>query len=377
MYLKSIYVDNFRNYEHLELELHPGINIIYGKNAQGKTNLLESIYVLGLTKSHRATIDNTLIREHENTAYIRGILFKEEISNQLEFGITNKKKLLKLNNNLVKRVSEYISNMNIIIFYPEDLELIKSSPAVRRRFMNMELSQLYSTYFDVLNDYNKLLKMRNDCLKQCAKQGTLDESYFEILNQYFVEKAVLLYKMRKKFIDRLNQHITKIFQDISDLDGFTLKYHTNLDLDSDLSYKNQLEQKLKKHMETERKMGLTLVGPHRDDIEFLLNNSNLKLYGSQGQQRMAVLALKLSEIELFKEYKKDTPILLLDDVFSELDEKKRNNLLKYIQNNTQTIITTTELELLNQKLVENSKLICIQNGEVIRTDEVKKNGRKN
>lgn len=376
MYLKNIYVDNFRNYEHLELDLHPGINIIYGKNAQGKTNLLESIYVLGLTKSHRATIDNTLIKEHENTAYIRGMLFQEDVSHQLEFGVSNKKKLLKLDNTEIKRVSEYISNMNIIIFYPEDLDLIKGGPAVRRRFINLELSQLYGTYFDVLNDYNKLLKMRNDCLKQYLKNGIIDDSYFEILNQYFVEKAVLLYKMRKKFIDKLNQYVSKIFQDISELDGFELKYHTNLDFSDSLPLKEQLEQKLKKHYETEKRMGLTLVGPHRDDIEFLLNGSNLKLYGSQGQQRMAVLSLKLSEIELFKEYKRDTPILLLDDVFSELDEKKRNNLLKYIQNNTQTIITTTELELLDEILVKNSKLICIQNGEVIATNEVKENGRK-
>lgn len=371
MYLKQIYADNFRNYEHLELSLYPGINIIYGENAQGKTNLLESIYVLGLTKSHRATIDNTLIKTESDTAYIKGNLMIDNHSHQLEIGISNKKKLLKLDSTEVKKVSEYISNMNIIIFYPEDLELVKGGPAVRRRFMNLELSQLYATYFDVLNDYNKLLKMRNDCLKCYLKKEVVDDSYFEILTKYFVNKATLLYQMRKKFINKLNSYAKEIFYDISGIDGFNLNYHCHIDLESTISFEEQLEEKLKKHSQAEKATGLTLVGPHRDDIDFLLNEQNMKLYSSQGQQRMAVLAVKLAEIEIFKDYRKDTPILLLDDVFSELDELKRNNLLNYIQDNTQTIITTTELEHLNSDLVNQAKVIQIKNGNVVHTDEVK------
>ncbi len=370
MYLKNIYISNFRNYDVLNLTFSPSINIIYGNNAQGKTNLLEAIYVLGMTKSHRSSIDNTLIKMNEKVSYIKGVLMIEEDQKQLEIGLSKSKKLLKLNQSEIKKISDYISHMNIIIFYPEDLDLIKGGPSIRRRYINVELSQLYSTYLDVLNDYNKLLKMRNDCLKQNIKTGYIDDSYIQILDQYFIEKASLLYQMRKKFIDKINHYITEIFKDISGLDNFILNYHTNIDLNSDISYKDQLVTKLSKHKEVERKIGSTMVGPHKDDIQFLLDGKDLKFYGSQGQQRLAVLALKLAEIKLFQDYKKDTPILLLDDVFSELDFIKRNNLLKHIGKNAQTIITTTELELLDHNLINKSNLIHIHDGKLISKSEV-------
>lgn len=370
MYLKDIYVSHFRNYDDVKVSFHPSMNIIYGNNAQGKTNLLEAIYVLGMTKSHRSSIDNTLIQKNESTAYIQGNVVVHENLDTLEMGISKTKKLLKINHNEVKKVSDYISHMNIIIFYPEDLDLIKGGPAFRRRFINIELSQLYATYLDVLNDYNKLLKIRNDYLKQYIKGEYIDESYGSILDQYFVTKAELIYQMRRKFVSKLNQYVSDIFYDISGLNGFVLNYHTNIDFESNISYKEQLLDKLKKHRDVERRLGVTLVGPHKDDLEFLLDGNSLKLYGSQGQQRMAVLALKLAEIHLFEDYKKDTPILLLDDVFSELDFDKRNNLLKHIHQHTQTIITTTELELLDSKLIENASLIHIQEGKLINKDEV-------
>lgn len=370
MYLKNIYVSHFRNYDDFQISFQPSMNIIYGNNAQGKTNLLEAIYVLGMTKSHRSFIDNTLIQKNESTAYLKGTVVFQEQSETLELGISKTKKLLKIDHNEIKKMSDYISHMNLIIFYPEDLDLIKGGPALRRRFMNLELSQLYATYLDVLNDYNKLLKMRNDCLKQYVKGEYVDESYLSILDQYFTNKAELIYRMRKKFVDKLTQYVPEIFEDISGLTGFSLNYHTNIDLSSQVSYQEQLLEKLKKHHETEKRLGVTLVGPHKDDLEFFLNGNHLKLYGSQGQQRMAVLALKLAEIHLFQDYKKETPILLLDDVFSELDFNKRNNLLKHINHNTQTIITTTELELLDTKLIENASLIHIHDGKLISKDEV-------
>lgn len=370
MYLENIYVSHFRNYNDFQISFQPSINIIYGNNAQGKTNLLEAIYVLGMTKSHRSFIDSTLIQKNESAAYIKGNVFFQDQTETLEIGISKTKKLLKINHNEIKKMSDYISHMNLIIFYPEDLDLIKAGPSFRRRFMNLELSQLYSTYLDVLNDYNKLLKMRNDCLKQYVKGKYVDEGYLSILNQYFVMKAELIYRMRKKFVDKLNQYVPVIFEDISGLKSFSLNYHTNIDLESDISYQIQLLEKLKKHQEVEKRLGVTLVGPHKDDLEFLLDGNLLKSYGSQGQQRMAVLALKLAEIKLFQDYKKDTPILLLDDVFSELDFHKRNNLLKHINHNTQTIITTTELELLDSKLIENASLIHIHDGKLFSKDEV-------
>lgn len=361
MHIKSIYLNNFRNYDELKLDFTNGINIIVGENGQGKTNLLESIYVLGLTKSHRSFIDNNLIKDGENKSVIQGIIEKENINTKYEVEIGNSK-LLKIDNDKVKKLSDYISNINIIIFYPDDLEIIKGSPNLRRRFINLEISQLYSNYIIILNDYNKLLKMRNDYLKNTY----IDDNYLNIITNYLIDKASKLITMRKKFIDKLNEIVPKIYKDISELENFSIKYKCCIKI-NDYTEQNIVE-KLKKIQnelkDSEKKYKSTLFGPHKDDIEFYLNNYNLKLYGSQGQQRMAVLALKLAEIEIFKKYKNTLPILLLDDVFSELDDKKKNNLLNYINENTQTIITTTDINNINKNIVEKSNIIEILDGNI-------------
>jgi DNA replication and repair protein RecF len=375
MYIKQIKLQNFRNYETLELEFHKGINIIYGNNAQGKTNLLESIYVLGITKSHRSTIDNYLIKNGEKCSTIQGIIQKDKFPFKMEVSLSNQKKL-KIDNNPITKVSDYISKVNIIIFYPEDLEIIKGSPNIRRKFLNLELSQLYSSYYSLLSDYNKLLKMRNDYLKKIDGEN-YDINYLSVLNNYFVEKGILIYKMRKKFIQLLNEKCGEIFYNITGLKGFHIIYNSILDsnLTSIDELKNDMVTRLNKMFKSEIKLKVTLVGPHRDDFDFYLNDVNLKLYGSQGQQRIAVLSIKLAEIAIFKKYTGTTPILLLDDIFSELDSKKKNNLLKYIKNNIQTIITTTDLTCINKKIIEKSKLIQIENGTLKKQKEVFKNGK--
>jgi DNA replication and repair protein RecF len=376
MYIKEIKLHNFRNYETLSLNFSKGINIIYGKNAQGKTNLLESIYVLGITKSHRSVIDNFLIKEGSNYLSIKGIIQKKKFPTTLEFYLSNNKQL-KIDGEKINKVSDYISNMNLIIFYPEDLEIIKGSPSVRRRFINLELSQLYNGYYTLLNDYNRLLKMRNDYLKQIEKNKKYDENYLCILNNYFIDKGVIISKMRKKFINLLNDKSSIIFKNITGLDGFHIQYNSNIDTSSDNKeeLKSAFANKLSKIFKSEIKLKATLIGPHRDDFDFYLNDKNLKQYGSQGQQRIAVLSVKLAEISIFKEYTGTTPILLLDDIFSELDSKKKNNLLKYIKNNIQTIITTTDLSTINKKIIEKSKLIEIENGKIKKIKEVKENGK--
>lgn len=376
MYIQSIKIQNFRNYETLSLDFNKGINIIYGKNAQGKTNLLESIYVLGLTKSHRLTIDNHLIKNNEKSLIIRGIIKKTRLPMELEFSLSTNKEL-KVDKEKINRVSDYISKMNIIIFYPEDLELIKGSPTLRRRFLNLELSQLHSGYYTLLNDYNKLLKMRNEYLKKLKDKERVDENYFTILNEYFVEKGSYIYKLRKKFISLLNEKCSSIYKNITGLDGFHLVYESNIEVDTldQKKIQENFKQKMKKLFSSELKFKASLVGPHRDDIIFYLNEQNLKLYGSQGQQRIAVLAVKLAEIEIFKNYTNTTPILLLDDIFSELDNRKKNNLLKYIKNSMQTIITTTELSSINKKIIDKAKLIEIEDGKVKKIKEVKENAK--
>jgi DNA replication and repair protein RecF len=362
MYISSLNIKNFRNYESLFLELNKNINIIIGNNGQGKTNLLESIYVLGLTKSHRSFIDNNLIKQNEKICKISGNLIKNNINSKLEIIIENKKKLLKIDNNLINKNNDYISNMNIIIFYPEDLDLIKGAPSTRRRFLNLELSQLNSNYLVILNEYNKLLKMRNDYLKN----NYLDTNYLNILTDYLIEKAIIIYKIRKKFVEKLNLNIEKIYYDITKLNNYTIKYKTSINLD-DTSYDNlkiKLKEKFNDVYEREKILKTTLIGPHRDDLEFYLGDLNLKNYGSQGQQRIAIISLKLGEIEIFKKEKEENPILLLDDVFSELDEKKKNNLLKYLKNDIQVIITTTDINNIDKKIIKNSKILEIENGNV-------------
>ena len=376
MYIESLKLKNFRNYETLELKFNKGINIIYGKNAQGKTNLLESIYVLGITKSHRSSIDNYLIRNGENYLNIHGLIKKNRFPMHLEYSLSNIKEL-KIDKEKIGKVSDYISKMNIIIFYPEDLEIIKGSPSIRRKFLNLELSQLYSSYYTLLNDYNRLLKMRNDYLKKISLDNKYDENYLNILNNYFLEKGILICKMRSKFIKLLNEKSSEIFKTITGLEGFHIVYNSNIDIsfDSKEKIKEESKIKIKKMFKSELKFRASLVGPHRDDFEFYLKENNLKLYGSQGQQRIAVLSIKLAEISIFKEYTGTTPILLLDDIFSELDSKKKNNLLRYIKNNIQTIITTTDLATINKRIIEKAKLIEIEDGKIKKIKEVKENAK--
>lgn len=371
MILKELKIANFRNYKSLNIKLSDRINIIYGNNAQGKTNILESIYVLGITKSHRSFIDDDLIMNGESASKISGNIEKNGINSLFEINLNKTKKKYKIDNDDIKKTSDYISNINIIIFYPEDLEIIKGSPGIRRKFLNLELSQLYNNYYRVLSDYNKLLKIRNDYLKKMQKNIKVDENYFAIITEYLIDKAVFIYRARNKFINKLNSYASNIFFEIMHLEGFNLKYKTNLDLKdySETEIKEQLKAKFESDKQLEIRLGSTLHGPHRDDFDFYLGENNLKCYGSQGQQRLAVISIKLAEIEIFKNYSKTSPILLLDDVFSELDDEKKNNLLKYINDDIQTIITTTDLENIDDSIIKSSKLFKIEAGKVVEEKE--------
>ena len=375
MYLEELQLRNFRNYDSLKIKLNPHINIFYGNNAQGKTNLLESIYVLGLTKSHLLNLDSNLIKDNQKICKIKGVIKKNKFKERLEINLNEGKKILKIDNTEIKKVTEYInSSLNVIIFYPEDLEIIKGSPNIRRNFINLELSQLSDNYLKILTEYNKLLKIRNDYLKKINKNIKVDETYFKIITNYLVEKAILIYKMRSKFIRKINENCGKIFLELSKLEGFNIKYIPNFIFDNDeTKIKSNLLSIYDKHHKKEVKLGTTLYGPHRDELEFYLNDKNLKSYGSQGQKRLAVLATKLSEIEIFKQFKNNTPILLLDDVFSELDDVKKNNLVRCINDEIQVIITTTELKNVNK--FKSANIFKIKDGEVIKIKEVEKDGK--
>lgn len=367
MYINSIKISNFRNYENQYIKFNPHINIIYGNNAQGKTNLLESIYFLALTKSHRSLNDKSLIREGETSTKVEADSIYNNIPTKFEICIKDNKKYYRIDNNNIKSLNEYLSNLKVIIFFPEDLNLIKSSPDIRRRYLNIQITQINKEYFKYLSDYNRLLKIRNDLLKDNLKYNNLDYKYYDIITSYLLDKASYIYCIRNQYIEKINAIISKYYKDISTYENLMILYKTNINIDN-YNYNNikkNLLNKFKEIYSIEIKAGTTLIGPHKDDLIFMLNNQDLKLYGSQGQQRMAILAFKLSEIDIFKVVSGDTPILLLDDVFSELDDSKKNNLLKHIDDNIQTIITTTDLNNLDNKIIENANLIKIENGKII------------
>ena len=373
MVLTELNIKKFRNYDNLKITCHSGINLIIGDNAQGKTNLLESIYALAFTKSHRTFSDETLVKNGEETFYIKGQLDINNVKTSLEVSFNKDKKQLKVDNDEIKRISDYISSMNVIIFCPDDLELIKGNPINRRRYINIELGQLDKKYLEVLNDYNKLLKMRNEYLKNKAKGISIDENYFNVINEYFIEKAVIIYRMRSKYINKLNNYVSKIYENITNNIDFKIEYISKMSIEENDrdNLKLEIKNKLDASKKQELKFGTTLIGPHRDDVIFSLNDINLKNYGSQGQQRVAVLALKLAEIEIFKSQIGTSPILLMDDVFSELDIDKKNKLLSYIKGDIQTFITTTDLTEIDEYIIKKSKIFKIENGHVINIEEVK------
>ena len=270
MLIKKIKLLNFRNYEKIDLDFSSGINIIYGKNGQGKTNLIESIFYLSKAKSHRISDSHHLIKNNSSSFNIKGIINNDNNDTKYQVSLNNDEKVFKIDSTIIKKNSEYISNIDIIIFYPEDLEIIKGAPSIRRNYINDELSQLYINYYNVLSDYNKLLKMKNDYLKN----NNYDINYLNILNSYFIDKAVMITKMRKKFIDKINEYCTDIYKKIMNLDDFSIKYIPSINFESfDVEkMKIKFSEELKNHFSEELKLKTSVVGPHRDDIEFYLKD---------------------------------------------------------------------------------------------------------
>jgi DNA replication and repair protein RecF len=365
MKITKLILKNFRNYNSLELNLNDKINIFIGNNAQGKTNILESIYILAITKSHRGFIDDNLIKKGEEFFKITGTIIEDNLDKKMEILLTKKEKKVKINNNEIKKLSDYISNLNIIIFCPDDLDIIKGSPIVRRNFLNIEISQMSNKYIKILNEYNKLLKNRNEYLKIMAINNISDKRYFNVITEKLIDIAIEIYLYRKNFIEKINNNIQNIYSDITLTKNLNIKYNSFIDENIEINLlKETLIKKYNDNLKKEMDLGNTLIGPHKDDFIFFIGEEELKKYGSQGQQRAAVLSLKLSEIEIFKEMKSNYPILLLDDIFSELDEIKKNNLIKYINSDFQTIITTTDINDIDDKLIEQAKLYLVDNGKV-------------
>lgn len=366
MYLSKIEVTNFRNYQSEKVKLCDKINIFIGNNAQGKTNILESIYILALTKSHRMGLENNIIKNQANFCRIQGILRDEKFLKELKIELTEDKKRVFINKNEIKKIASYISNMNVIMFSPSDLDIIKGSPQIRRNLLNIQISQLYPFYVNYLNEYNKLLKNRNEYLKQLSVNGFSDTRYLDIINEKLVDRGVQIYLYRKKYLDYINTQIENIFFEIAGVRNLNIVYENNLDLVefNSENIKEKYLSKLKNNIKREIAQGMTLYGPHRDDFSFYINNENMKYYASQGQQRLAIIAFKLVEVSFFRLEKGTSPILLLDDIFSELDITKRNKLIEFIPKDVQTIITTTDLKNIQKRVINRAKVFIVDHGKI-------------
>lgn len=367
MFLEQLGLLNFRNYDSLSLKLSKNINIFYGKNAQGKTNILESIYYLALTKSYRTREDNNLLKYNKRAFKVQGLLNKDNIKNKYSVRYDNKGKKYFIDDNEYKKLYEYISNINVITFTPDDIEILKGIPDIRRKYIDNELSQLYNAYYKVNNEYKKILKMRNDILKNYSVTHQMDNSYFNILTQYLIDRATFIYRAREKFIRKLNEEINIIYEKIINISDFHIEYKNQLSTNeyTNDNIKKILESMYKENYKQELSAGTTLFGPHRDDYEFYLKNDNLKNKGSQGQQKLSILTIKLAELTLFKKQSGSYPILLLDDVFSEFDKEKIANILKFVNEEMQVIITSTDVKQIRKSILDKAKLFNVDNGKII------------
>ena len=337
MNIRSIELKNFRNYENLEISFDEGTNILFGDNAQGKTNILEAAYMSGTTKSHKGSRDREMIRFGEEEAHLKTVVARGGREYQIDMHLKkNRAKGIAIDNIPIKKASELFGILNIVFFSPEDLNIIKSGPAERRRFLDSELCQLDRIYLADLTNYNKILAQRNKLLKDMIYRPGLSDT-LPVWDMQLIETGKKIIRRRKQFVDELREIVSDIHYRISGgKEELFLKYEPNID---DIFF----EDELSRAKEKDKKLCQTSVGPHRDDLLFSIGDVDIRQYGSQGQQRTSALSLKLSEIELVRKSISDTPVLLLDDVLSELDSSRQNYLLNNISD-TQTIITCTGLD---------------------------------
>ena len=363
MILKSIELKNFRNYEDLDLKFDSGTNILFGDNAQGKTNILEAAYVSGTTKSHKGSRDKDMIRFGEDESHIRTIVEKQGKEYQLDIHLKkNRSKGIAINKVPIKKASELFGILNMVFFSPEDLNIIKNGPSERRRFLDAEICQLDKIYLSDLTRYKKILMQRNRLLKDMQHQPQLMET-LPVWDMQLVEYGKRLIRRRRQFVEELSEIVTGIHRNISGKrEELVLRYEPNIDAEF-------LEDELNRVREKDRKYAQTSVGPHRDDISFFIRGVDIRKFGSQGQQRTSALSLKLSEIELVRQTIHDTPVLLLDDVLSELDSNRQNYLLNSIHD-IQTMITCTGLDEFVRNRFQIDKVFYVIDGHVSETTEM-------
>lgn len=362
MFVKSLELSNFRNYKTLSMNFKNGTNILYGDNAQGKTNILEAIYLAGTTKSHKGSKDKEMIQLNQEESHIRMFIEKNLIVHRIDMHLKkNKPKGVAIDGIPIRKSSELFGLINLVFFSPEDLSIIKNGPSDRRRFIDFELCQLDKLYLSDLTNYNKIINQRNNLLKQIGFKPELMET-LSIWDIQLCEFGKRIIERRKQFILELNEIVYDIHKRLSGgKEELVVQYEPNV-------FSQDMEAKVEKQREKDIYYKLTSVGPHRDDICFTVKDIDIRKYGSQGQQRTAALSLKLAEIELVRQTIKDEPILLLDDVLSELDRNRQNYLLSSIEG-IQTMITCTGLEEFIANRFHIDKLYKVVEGSVTVENE--------
>ena len=357
MIIKTLELADFRNYETLNISFDKGTNILFGDNAQGKTNILEAIYISATTKSHKGSKDKEIIHFDKEEAHIRTYLEKEDVEYRVDMHLRkNKSKGIAIDGQKIKKAADLLGLLNVVFFSPEDLSIIKNGPAERRRFADIELCQLDSFYLYNLNNYNKIINQRNKLLKDMYFNPGLKET-LNIWDSQLVSFGSKIIERRDLFAKQLCEIIGEIHKKLSGgKEELIIQYEPDVSIED-------FERKMRENQEKDIRSKMTSTGPHRDDFSFIVNGIDIRKFGSQGQQRTAALSLKLSEIELVKKISKDTPVLLLDDVLSELDSNRQNYLLNSI-GNIQTIITCTGLDEFINNRFEINKIFKVTNGTV-------------
>ena len=362
MIIKSIELSDFRNYNSLSMNFDKDTNILYGDNAQGKTNILEAIYLCSTTKSHKSSKDKELIKLDREEAHIRMVVEKNQMNHTIDMHLKKSKtKGIAIDGIPIRKSSELIGLVNVVFFSPEDLSIIKNGPAERRRFIDMELCQLDKIYLYNLTKYNKIINQRNNLLKQIPYNRSLQDT-LSIWDEQLVTYGTSIIERRREFVEELNGIIGLIHNRLSGgREELKVLYEPNVDAGI---FAKKLEQSIEKDI----LLKTTGIGPHRDDISFMIKDIDIRKFGSQGQQRTAALSLKLAEIELLRQIVKEEPILLLDDVLSELDRNRQNYLLESIED-IQTIVTCTGLEEFVNNRLKINRIYKVVNGTVTAENE--------
>lgn len=372
MYLERLKLKNFRNYINLDLKFNSKVNIIIGNNAQGKTNLVESIYVLGLGKSFRTNRDKELISFNEEDSFSKGYFIKKNDTLKVQLNLTNKNNLfsrtIKIDDIDYKKTSSLLENVYIVVFSPEDLRMIKDSPDLRRRFIDKELCQIKPLYYKNLGFYKKVIFQRNKYLKENIN---IDEDYIYSLDHTLSNYGAYIIQERNKFIIKLKEYVKRIHSDITNKsESIDILYDSNIKVCKDIkSQYDFLMEKLYKNREKDFSRKITLLGPHKDDLVIKINDIDARYYGSQGQQRTAALSLKLAEIQIIKDEVSENPILILDDVLSELDKKRQEFLINSFSEN-QIFITSADIGSDVVKSIKEKNIYKVNLGKI---EQIKSN----